>query len=318
MRNDPNKVLRTSASTTLNARDYKMVLADATSGAIALVLISPAGLSEWSIKVANIGSGDDVTLSVAGGGAFSLALPAGAGAIIEQDDLGVLHVFGSTSGSTGGGPIPAGSSITYSATPYAGTGSFQPIGPDLNLAAAAGSSTDSKYIATGMFNILGDALTKTKTYIAAAIAKLSITGTNLSSYPRAAIAAEVGDGVTAADAAVIAVVGGDSAQTNARAAYAVDNQNSTPGSGFSYVIDGYKASHDGYPAFVPLLGFARVGHNTDGDISLFFGQAVDDTAIVAQVGSDALWADGSLYISAVAGAGKLFQKQNDVWVDLQV
>jgi hypothetical protein len=103
MRNDPNKVLRISTSTTLNARDYKMVLADATGGAIALVLISPAGLSEWSIKVANVGTGSDVTLSVAGGGSFSHVLPAGAAAIIEQDDLGVLHVFGSVSAGGGSG-----------------------------------------------------------------------------------------------------------------------------------------------------------------------------------------------------------------------
>lgn len=101
MRNDPNKVLRTSTSTTLNARDYKMVLADATSGAIALVLISPAGLSEWSIKVANVGSANNVTLSVTGGGSFSFTLPPTAAVIIEQDDLGVLHAFGSSNGNVG-------------------------------------------------------------------------------------------------------------------------------------------------------------------------------------------------------------------------
>src|ERR1043165_7894341 len=100
MRNDPNKVLRISANATVNARDYTMVLADASSAAIALTLISPAAYSEWTIKVKNVGSGDDVTLSVAGGGPFSFALPAGAGCEITQDDLGVLHVFGSTSGSS--------------------------------------------------------------------------------------------------------------------------------------------------------------------------------------------------------------------------
>jgi hypothetical protein len=40
--------------------------------------------------------------------------------------------------------------------------------------------------------------------------------------------------------------------------------------------------------------------------------------IVTAVGADTLWADGSLYVSAVDGAGLLFQKQNDVWVNLQV
>jgi hypothetical protein len=50
---------------------------------------------------------------------------------------------------------------------------------------------------------------------------------------------------------------------------------------------------------------------------LFTGTATDDAGIVADVGADTLWADGCLYISVVDGAGKLFQKQNDVWVDLQ-
>lgn len=47
------------------------------------------------------------------------------------------------------------------------------------------------------------------------------------------------------------------------------------------------------------------------------GSATNDAGIVTQVGADTLWADGSLYISVVDGAGKLYQKQNDVWVDLQ-
>ena len=47
------------------------------------------------------------------------------------------------------------------------------------------------------------------------------------------------------------------------------------------------------------------------------GTATDDAGIVSDVGADSNWADGSLYISVSDGAGKLFQKQNDVWVDLQ-
>ncbi|MGB2987137.1 MAG: hypothetical protein WBE26_14795 [Phycisphaerae bacterium] len=39
--------------------------------------------------------------------------------------------------------------------------------------------------------------------------------------------------------------------------------------------------------------------------------------MVSDVGADSTVADGSLYISVVDGAGKLFQKQNDTWVDLQ-
>jgi hypothetical protein len=50
---------------------------------------------------------------------------------------------------------------------------------------------------------------------------------------------------------------------------------------------------------------------------IFSGAATNDAGIVSDIGADTLWADGSLYISVVDGAGKLFQKQNDVWVDLQ-
>ena len=220
---------------------------------------------------------------------------------------------------SGGLVIQTGQSLTYSATSYDGTGSFQPIGPDLNLDPAAGSSTDPKYIATGMFNVIGDALTKTKTYIGALIAKLSITGTNLSSYPRAALVAEVGDGVTEADGAICAVLGGDSAVTTADAAFSVDNQNSTSGSGFDYIIKGTKATHDGYPQLVPKKGFALVTINSVSlPVGIYFGVATDDAGIVAQVGADNTIGDGSLYISLLDGSGGLFQKQNDVWEELAV
>jgi hypothetical protein len=46
------------------------------------------------------------------------------------------------------------------------------------------------------------------------------------------------------------------------------------------------------------------------------GDAVNDAAIVAQVGADTLWADGSLYISVLDGAGTLWQKRNDVWTSI--
>jgi hypothetical protein len=45
------------------------------------------------------------------------------------------------------------------------------------------------------------------------------------------------------------------------------------------------------------------------------GAATDDAGVVADIGADTLWADGSIYVSVVDGAGKLFLKTNDVWVD---
>ena len=43
------------------------------------------------------------------------------------------------------------------------------------------------------------------------------------------------------------------------------------------------------------------------------GQATDDASIVTAIGAKALWADGSIYVSCVDGAGKLFLKVNDTW-----
>lgn len=265
MRNDPNKVLRTSSSTTVNARDFTMVLADATSGAITLTLISPGIYSEWSIKVKNIGSGDDVTVGVAGGGSFSFTLPAGAACEITQDDLGVLHVFGASSSSSGSSlMIPAGQSITYAPDEYADDGSYQPIGPDLNLDPAAGTSDvgDSAYLATIMGNIFGDTLTKTKTIIAGVIGKLSVIGAKLSTYPWAGVIGEVGDGAEDVDGAFVAVLGGDSGMTTARAAYTVDNQNSVPGSGFDYGLDLLGVDHDGYGPVVYDVADIRFSDGT--------------------------------------------------------
>ena len=50
---------------------------------------------------------------------------------------------------------------------------------------------------------------------------------------------------------------------------------------------------------------------------IFSGAAATDGDIATAVGADTLWADGSLYISVLDGNGKLFQKQNDTWTDLQ-
>ena len=44
--------------------------------------------------------------------------------------------------------------------------------------------------------------------------------------------------------------------------------------------------------------------------------ATNDAGIVAAIGADALWADGSLYISCVDGAGTIWQKRADTWTEL--
>lgn len=78
--------------------------------------------------------------------------------------------------------------------------------------------------------------------------------------------------------------------------------------------NGYQAQAHGV-----MGGSYRVlGTDVNGlPVAMFCGLQTSDANIVTEVGVDTLWADGSLYVSASDGAGKLFQKQNDVWVDLQ-
>lgn len=322
---DQNRVLRTSTDKTVNNREIDMVLADASDNAIALILISPSGFGKYRMPIQNVGDGDDVTITIAGGktinGQSSYTLPPGAAVVVEMDDLGEMHTFGSsTGGGSGNLAIPAGQSITYSSDEYDGTGSFQPIAPDLNLDPAAGSDdgADPSYLGVVMGNVLGADLTEDANYIGGVIGAYSVTGTKATTYPTGAVLAQITDGVTEVDGAVTAYIDGDGSVTTANAAFKIKSNNSTAGSGFGWVIDGCDAAHDGYLAATPRFGFARIAINSvDLPVGIYFGVATGDAAIVAQVGADNTIADGSLYISHLAGAGKLFQKQNDVWVDLQ-
>lgn len=211
--------------------------------------------------------------------------------------------------------------VTFGQTVRSGAGSFQHLAPDLTLGAAVGSDLpDTDFLAPVMGNVLdnGAPLTKTGNYLGGGIFHYTIAGAKGTDMPAGAVLAGIGDGVTEADGAVVAYIDGDSAQTKANAAFKIKHNNSTPGSGFDWVIDGYDAAHDGFSAAAPLKGFARIGVDAGAlPCGIFFGVATDDAGIVAQVGADNTIADGSLYISIVAGAGKLFQKQNNVWVDLQ-
>lgn len=213
-----------------------------------------------------------------------------------------------------------GAIVASRQAPYNDSGSRQALEADLEVAAAAGTSDegDSAYLGGVMGNILGSALTKTHNIIAGVIGKLSVGGSRATTYPLAAVAGEIGEDSEHADAAVVAVIGGDSGAVNADAAFGIDHLNSNAGAGFDWIVNGHKEAHDGYDAGVPLKGFARVNVNSvDLPVGIYFGVATDDAGIVAHVGADNTIGDGSLYISHLDGAGKLFQKQNDVWVDLQ-
>lgn len=150
---------------------------------------------------------------------------------------------------------------------YSGAHSYQAASADLTLSAGAGSSTDPKYLAASMWNLFGGSLTKTKPYLGGVIGAYSITGTLSTTYPAGAVLAQITDGVTEADGAVVAYIDGDSALTTANAAFKVMNNNSTPGSGFHWGLDLSGATHDGYPAVAFLDGEVRFSNGTKVTVS---------------------------------------------------
>jgi hypothetical protein len=166
-------------------------------------------------------------------------------------------------------------SLTYISTPYTGTSSFQPIGIDLNLAAAAGS-TDGKFLAPIMGNVFGTNLSKAGNYIGGVIGHYNIAGTNATTYPSGAVLAGIGDGTTTAKGAVVAYIDGDSAQTNAGAAFKVMHNNSTAASKFTYGLDLFDAAHDGFNAV--SFGTADIRFNSQATLSLLSATASLDFA----------------------------------------
>lgn len=118
------------------------------------------------------------------------------------------------------------------------------------LAAAAGTSVaaDTAALIGVIGEVVGATLTKTKNYIAGVQGMYSVTGTKGTTYPTGAVLAQISDGVSAADGAVVAYIDGDTLQTNAEAAFKVMSNNSVAASGFDYGVDLQDAAHDGYKA----------------------------------------------------------------------
>ncbi|HXN74931.1 MAG TPA: hypothetical protein VN855_00380 [Candidatus Acidoferrum sp.] len=184
---------------------------------------------------------------------------------------------------------------------FSGSGSFQPVAPDLNVGPGVGSNNGSnpKYIAAVMGNILGDSLTNTANYLAGVIGAYSLTGTLASTYPAGAVLGQITDGVTDADGAFVAYVDGDSSVTKANAAFKAMSNNSNAGSGFSYGLDLTSPAHDGYNALAILKADIRMSH----DVCTFSGATAP---VDGGSGTGAGFAGtGSLYIARDTGKGYL-------------
>lgn len=165
--------------------------------------------------------------------------------------------------------------LNYDGGNYSGTGSFQPIAVDLNLAAAAGGTT-GKFLSPVMGNIIGTNLSKAGNYLGGIIGHYNIAGTNATTYPSGAVLGGIGDGTTTAKGAFVAYIDGDSAQTNAGAAFKVMHNNSTSASKFSYGVDLYDAAHNGYNAV--SFGTADIRFNSQATLSLLSATASLDFA----------------------------------------
>jgi hypothetical protein len=202
--------------------------------------------------------------------------------------------------------------LTYSPRSYTGTRSFQPIGIDLTMAAAAGRNiTDgTSFIAPGMGHLIGTNVSKTGTYQGGWIGMYDVQGTNASHLPKGGLLGLIADGTTTANCAVCAVLDGDSAVTRAAAAFGVDHLNSTNGSGFDYGVDLFKAGHDGFDAANYSKGDLRLSNEI---VVLSGAGAPTDGTSGTGVGNAG---PGSLYIDRTAG--KLYintnTKASPTWV----
>lgn len=179
--------------------------------------------------------------------------------------------------------------LTYSPRNYTGTGSFQPVGIDLNLGTAAGGTT-GKFIAPIMGNLFGNNQTKAGNYYGGLVGHYNIAGTNATTYPSGAVLGGIGDGTTTAKGAFIAYIDGDSAQTNAGAAFKVMHNNSTAASKFTYGLDLYDPARDGYNA----VSYANADVRLTNEICILSGSGVPVDGVS---GTGAGFAGtGSLYV----------------------
>ncbi len=204
-----------------------------------------------------------------------------------QDEDGDVRLVGTV---TGGGQL------------YAGAASHQDIGPDLELAAAAGKDApDTAFLAPIMGNLLGDALTKTGNYLAGVIGALSVTGAKAARFAVAGIVGIISDGVTDADAAVLAVLDGDSAQTNAAAMFGVKCNNSTVASGTDYGLDLQSPTHDG---FIPVDAafYKKAPLRLVSDVVVLTGAAAPFNGVTGAT----VAGPGSLYLRTTDGSGQAY------------
>ena len=189
------------------------------------------------------------------------------------------------------------------------TSSFQLLGADLRLGGAVGG--EGKKLAPIMGNVkdpttVAATAISTKPIVVGVLGAYSLTNAHASTYPVGAVGAQISDGVD--DDAVhgfVAYIDGDSALTQAGAAFKVMHNNSVPSSGFKHGLDLSGASHDGYNA---------VSYR-EADIKLASGGLIVslDTAITANTTTTTLAAGTLGKTTHATGRASLFVSDGTKW-----
>jgi len=195
---------------------------------------------------------------------------------------------------------------------YEGSGSFQPVGPDLTIAATAGSDvgTNPKFLAAVMGNLTGETPTNDSNYLGGVIGANSLD-CSASDYPTFGVMGILFDGAQV-DSILMAVVDGDDNsgnQTKARAAFGVAVNNNVVGSGCEYGLSLYAAANTNYGG--TPLGFVP----SKGDIEFSNQQRLValDTAITANSTTTTAPAGSIGITSHATGRGKLFMSDGTKW-----
>lgn len=201
-----------------------------------------------------------LVFALSGASAASAALTLGAFTVASDGAL-TLTVAADSAVTVGTGRLVL--SPTFS-----GASSRQSVEADGTLSGFTGG-----YGAAVMGNIMGT-VGAGNSIVAGLIGKYNV-GTNPSDHPAAGVVGEVGeDSAGTADAAVMAVLGGDSGELDAGAAYGVRYLNSTAGSQFNYGLDLFSGAIDSYnivsyaTADIRLQNGETISNGTDGTVAI--------------------------------------------------
>jgi hypothetical protein len=275
-----------------------MAFQNVGSAAAVYIAASPADQK----KITNLGGG---TLYYAS--AASVSVGSNDGEVAEDDDVTIADGVYVIAAAPGTGlhieDVTTDGRIELVSEDYSAGGSRQLIAADLNLAAAAGTSTagDSSFLGGIMGNLLGAALTKTHNFIGGVIGAYSVETSNASDLPSGAVVAVLSDGSQGADGAVVAVLdnGDPGADTNATAAFKAMANTNRSGTSVEYGVDLYDAGRDS----TLYSGGGTAFKVTKGDLRLTNQVVVMNGAGAPSNGTtgDNFAAVGSLYIDKTAG-----------------